>query len=383
MRVVEMEGRGRALIAARAIKPGEVIMSELPLLVYPAAPNSPLHRHCSHCFRSASSFSATAACQTCGAPFCSTDCLSLHETWLCAAVRSLPPQINSDELLFSAAHFLIAALSLPPSAFQTLLSLTSSAAAPGETELRNAATLCSILSFLPPPPCGIPTIISVDLAAALLAFDKRNAFGLMEPVSSLDGERRVRAYAIYPTASLFNHDCLPNACRFDYLDAACVNSCRRSNTSIVVRAIHDIASGREVCISYFPVNWGYRERQRRLLEDYGFVCRCDRCEVEKNWKDNEDEGEDAMEDDMEEEEEEEVGDDDDQEGKDEMEDEGADFPHAYFFVSFVCDRENCGGTLAPLPPSVDGIPSEVMECNVCGRLRKHDDVAGASYMAAD
>ncbi|RZC65926.1 hypothetical protein C5167_009617 [Papaver somniferum] len=44
-----------------------------------------------------------------------------------------------------------------------------------------------------------------------------------------------------------------------------------------------------------------------------------------------------------------------------------DFPHAYFFVKYVCDRDNCG------EPSQDGSPSDVLECNVCGRLRKEED----------
>lgn len=58
----------------------------------------------------------------------------------------------------------------------------------------------------------------------------------------------------------------------------------------------------------------------------------------------------------------------------EAEGEGeSDFPHAYFFMRYMCNMESCGGTLAPLPPSPDGRPSNVMECNVCGCLRNADD----------
>lgn len=176
------------------------------------------------------------------------------------------------------------------------------------------------------------------------------------------GERKVRGYGIYPVASLFNHDCLPNACRFDNVDRA--DGPGGCNTDIVVRAIHEISEGREVCLSYFPVNWGYRERQRRLMKEYGFPCDCDRCNVEKDWKDDEDteemgmgggEGDEKM--------------DEEEEGSDDV-----DFPHAFFFVKFVCDQEDCGGTLAPLPPSPEGMVSDVMECNVCGRLKKDEDV---------
>lgn len=116
------------------------------------------------------------------------------------------------------------------------------------------------------------------------------------------------------------------------------------------------------------MNWSYAERQKRLVEDYGFQCECDRCQVEKNWKDDEEVES------MEEEEEEKEG-----EVMETLEEENGangngDFPHAYFFVRYLCDRENCGGTLAPLPPSPQGTESNVMECNVCGHLRMADDI---------
>lgn len=218
------------------------------------------------------------------------------------------------------------------------------------------------------------------MIVALLSRDKLNAFGLMEPVSSrdggggeVDGERSVRAYGIYPRASFFNHDCLPNACRFDYVDSA-----SDGNADIIVRMIHDVPQGREICLSYFPVNLNYANRQRRLMEDYGFVCDCDRCKVEANWSDEENEHNESGEDD-----------DGDGEGMDEDADEQmsgseagiaeekeTDFPHAYFFIRYMCNRKNCGGTMAPLPPS-NGTPSDVMECNVCGQLRNADEEAEA------
>lgn len=237
----------------------------------------------------------------------------------------------------------------------------------GPSEDANAVFLHSLISSL----CNGESIsFTLELTAALLAKDKLNAFGLMEPFGD-KGERSVRAYGIYPNASFFNHDCLPNACRFDYVDSN--NSADGSNLDVVVRAIHDVSQGREVCLSYFPVNLKYSERQRRLKEDYGFTCTCDRCNVEAYWSDNEEEEEEAMEEDNDE-----LMVDSDigvkEVGEEEEEDE-SDFPHAYFFLRYMCTRENCWGTLAPLPPS-NGAPSSVMECNVCGNLKRNDDGGG-------
>ncbi|MBA0616502.1 hypothetical protein Godav_016545 [Gossypium davidsonii] len=198
----------------------------------------------------------------------------------------------------------------------------------------------------------------------------------MEPISlQQDGERSVRAYGIYPKASFFNHDCLPNACRFDYLDSA-----PAQNTDMIVRMIHDVPVGREICLSYFPVNLNYSARQKRLTEDYGFTCDCERCKVEANWSDNE---ADVIDDNgtVEENEDEEImeEDNDEQMVASEGDEVGeADFPHAYFFVRYMCNRENCWGTLAPLPPSND-VQSKVLECNVCGNHKSEEDISFYSF----
>mgnify|MGYP000559519246 CR=1 FL=1 len=54
---------------------------------------------------------------------------------------------------------------------------------------------------------------SVEFVALLLAKDQRNTFGF-SAVMPESGERQVRAYAMYAQASLINHNCLPNACRY-------------------------------------------------------------------------------------------------------------------------------------------------------------------------
>lgn len=46
----------------------------------------------------------------------------------------------------------------------------------------------------------------------LLALEQRTAYGIMAP-SAEAGRRRVRGGALYATAALLNHDCLPNVAR--------------------------------------------------------------------------------------------------------------------------------------------------------------------------
>ncbi|KAL8144267.1 hypothetical protein V2J09_017299, partial [Rumex salicifolius] len=389
IRVTKIEGKGRALIASQPLKAGQILLRDSPILIYSAfslkqqqGSNSSAFQYCANCFRNLAQGGTCALCSDGGdTVFCSAKCQSValastHTPWVCQALKYLRNctalvDHQSDECHVQA-RYLVAAYNLAmvsPSSFQTLLSLDSGGPTSSDGESSAAMFLHSIISSLPFPE-GV-SAPSIELTTALLAKDKCNAFGLMEPFSE-NKERSVRAYAIYPNASFFNHDCLPNACRFDYLD-----STADGNTDIIVRMIHDVPQGREICLSYFPVNLRYSERQKRLLNDYGFACTCDRCKVEANWSDKEDEDEDEDDEAMEEEDEE--GDDQMMGGSDEdrneiVVDDDNDFPHAYFFLRYMCSKENCGGTLAPVPPA-SGSPSNIMECNMCGTLKNEENEA--------
>lgn len=394
--VKEMQGRGRGMVASQPLKAGQVVLRDSPILLYSALPLIPQSStissspaFCDHCFRTlprpssmeGPSSSSVLCPSCCHHRFCSPKCLSIaqntsHTSWVCQALSHL--RVNSVLLeqpleCQVQVHFLIAAYNLASvslSGFQTLLALHGS---PDDTTIASAQFLHTLISSLFPfAPTSHQNWFSLELTAALLAKDKLNAFGLMQPFSEDNDQRSVRAYGIYPYASFFNHDCLPNACRFDYVDTSAADD--NHNIDIIIRMIHDVPEGREICLSYFPVNENYSSRQKRLMEDYGFTCKCDRCNIEANWSDN-----DIVEDDTEDIEE--------AMDEDQCEDMAAsdtesnpqadnnDFPHAYFFLKFMCDRKNCWGTLAPLPPQGD-TPSNVMECNVCGNLKRDNVLDG-------
>ncbi|KFK40323.1 histone-lysine n-methyltransferase ashr2 [Arabis alpina] len=360
LRVTEIEGRGRSLVSTQSLRAGEVILRESPLLLYSAFPFlSSTSPYCDHCFRSLPS--SPQKCQSCSLVlFCNPNCFSSHSPWLCESLRRLHQSSSSvftNHDLQIQARYLLSAYNLaatsPPN-FQILLSLQGNA----RDSTSDSDFLHTLLSTVCPP---LPVTISPELTAALLVKDKVNGFGLMEPFSVSKECRSVRAYGIYPKVSFFNHDCLPNACRFDYVDSADIG-----NTDIVIRMIHDVPQGREVCLSYFPVNMRYLSRQKRLFEDYGFRCECDRCKVESSWSEGEEDDENDVMDD--------VGDGEEEEMEEEEEvDDEASFPHAYFFVRYMCEKENCFGTLAPLPPKSNDDVSRVLECNVCGSV-KEDEV---------
>lgn len=371
--VAEIEGRGRGLVSTQSLKAGQIVLRDSPILLYSALPFINSSSFCHNCFRK-TMHSSSSICPSCSVAFCSPKCStaaasSSHSPYVCQALTRLlnlnsPDAANLPLDRQLQARFLIAAYNLAvvnPSQFQILLAFQG-------TVTDNDTSAAHYLSSLCPPPAST----TIELTAALLAKDRLNAFGLMEPyIEGQDGRRSVRAYGIYLKASFFNHDCLPNACRFDYVDAAAEN-----NTDIIVRMIHDVPQGREICLSYFPVNYYYSTRQKRLLYDYDFACDCDRCKVEANWSDNDNDDENNEEVMDEDQDEQMVASDDDAEVHGDT-----NFPHAYFFMRYMCDRDNCWGTLAPLPPS-DATPSTVMECNVCGNL-KNDAIGREDTVGMD
>lgn len=46
-------------------------------------------------------------------------------------------------------------------------------------------------------------------------------------------------------------------------------------------ALRDVAAGEELTISYIDEEEAGLEERRRALGEYGFTCRCERCETEE------------------------------------------------------------------------------------------------------
>ncbi|KAJ3708493.1 hypothetical protein LUZ61_012198 [Rhynchospora tenuis] len=348
LRLVQKPDRGRSLVANRLIKPGEVVLVETPLLVYPSNLRFQ-HLFCSRCFHQVPG--EPLRCPTCKvARFCSRQCLSLsHPRLLCHALPSL---ISGNVTSPDDLVFLLAAYSLPATSLLQLLSLHSNSRFPDESIQILHSQLSSFI-----PPQMVPLNFSQETTSSLISKKKTNSLSLITPMETKFDRRGLsgsRAYGIYPWASMINHDCLPNVCRFDYVD----DRDRENNTDAIFRAFHQIKEGSEICISYVGVRRLYRDRQRSLMKDYGFKCKCDRCKIESKWKESQRKLEDEEEEEAGEENEERVA-----EGEgEELDSDDEDFPHAYFYERYMCD---CGGHLAPLPPS-DGSVSDMMECSCCG-----------------
>ncbi|CAE8722614.1 unnamed protein product, partial [Polarella glacialis] len=78
-------------------------------------------------------------------------------------------------------------------------------------------------------------------------------------------------FGLYTTVALTNHSCSPN---IEVVPAV-------YNSDVVGTAQRDIAAGEEITMSYINEDKPRHTRQRSLLKNYGFVCRCARCQAEE------------------------------------------------------------------------------------------------------
>eukprot|EP00965_Chrysotila_dentata_P255565 6212268-Pleurochrysis_carterae.AAC.1 len=69
---------------------------------------------------------------------------------------------------------------------------------------------------------------------------------------------------LYEVISRANHSCSPNAERL-----------LRENHGVELRALRKIAAGEEVTVAYIDLDLPYQERQKHLLQQYGFNCVCE------------------------------------------------------------------------------------------------------------
>eukprot|EP00249_Psilotum_nudum_P008660 c21429_g1_i1 orf=1045-1668(-) len=195
LKVAHLPHRGRALLAAHTLLPGQILLQESPLLYYLEAQAAASKSFCSHCLRCLSQSASASPCLTCqDVLFCTPACAlaasaSSHTPFVCRAFCGLIGCIRDADLQ-TQARYLIAAYNLgvvSPAAFQQLLLLEGEGVVDDNTAVLHSfmrETVQSVRLSMQ----TLPTW-SVELVAALLAKDQRNAFGLMAP-TVLPGQRK-------------------------------------------------------------------------------------------------------------------------------------------------------------------------------------------------
>jgi len=132
--------------------------------------------------------------------------------------------------------------------------------------------------------------------------ERCNCFGIW------DSDDRCLGAALYPTASFFNHSCIPNSSR--YVDV---------NGVVSIKALYPIPANTEITIAYIDVkNRPTKSRVDELKGYYLFECCCPRCMDPTPASDE-------------------------------------------FIHKFICKREGCTGMMV----AAEGRSSKVLRCRTC------------------
>lgn len=107
--------------------------------------------------------------------------------------------------------------------------------------------------------------ISVALVRAVIGKNLTNAFGIWSKPESITGEKDYFGFSVYPSASYFNHSCLPNLNK--------IFEGRR----VIFKAFSDINPGDELCISYIGKPHEDESVRQKYLDEWFFNCLCIKC----------------------------------------------------------------------------------------------------------
>ncbi|XP_065342468.1 SET domain-containing protein SmydA-8-like [Cloeon dipterum] len=258
--VNQNEQLGRFLAAAKDIKEGEIVFRAEPLVSGLQAGCAPL---CLGCYGPLPEVDDPdqLKCPTCGWFLCSDDCIfSLRHQPECeATARSGVPVNITDPHAHDSLYdcvILIRCLMLKvkdPEKWAKLQNMeTLEGTKRPKLQRRKAKALCALLTAR----FGLPA--SQKEMLRLLAVLEVNAYEVRMPTNNVQ--------AVYPIASLPEHNCMPNTFRMFEKDL-----------SVCVRATQDIPKGGHITVTYTDSLWATPERRAHLFFSKHFLCVCNRC----------------------------------------------------------------------------------------------------------
>ncbi|XP_053093469.1 histone-lysine N-methyltransferase SMYD3 isoform X1 [Pangasianodon hypophthalmus] len=251
-------GRGNGLRARTEIKPGQLIYSSQPIAFCVA--QKFLKSTCQTCLCRGESLLRCSQCKS--SRFCSVQCQK--EAWPehkreCKCLQRVYPRVPTDSVRL-VARIIFTLLNDPAADSQELYSITqhqSHLDEMSEEKREGLVQLCSMLklyldSDVPQLPSGLDPM-------SLIARVMCNCFSVS------DGELQDVGLGLYPSMSLLNHDCRPN-CVMMFV-----------GKKLELRAVRRIQPFEELCISYTDILAPRVERRAQLMDQFYFLCQCQRC----------------------------------------------------------------------------------------------------------
>ncbi|XP_011167732.2 SET domain-containing protein SmydA-8 [Solenopsis invicta] len=245
---------GRGLFATRDIQAGELIFTDVPLLMGPRCYNKHLPM-CVVCYKN--NCPLFPCDYGCGLPICSAECenSAMHVQGECQFLREWAPTCGSTwskDLLLVVV--LIRGLALSEEQRTLLYAFECHANLNRNYEIdllkRNVANL--------------PSEEQMKLMQRVCDVFNTNSFEVVVPSRGNDHTMSLRG--LYPMGALQNHCCVPNS-RHHFDD----------QQRLHVSAALPIAAGEEITMSYTDLLWDTSTRRQFLRITKRFSCNCNRC----------------------------------------------------------------------------------------------------------
>ncbi|XP_045451453.1 SET domain-containing protein SmydA-8 [Melitaea cinxia] len=282
--VHKSEELGRYLVAARDLSPGDVVLSELPLIFGPKAMLDPeASMPCVGCYKPVFT-DVGERCSRCGWPVCSGNCPGLndprHHGVECIILSTRPECVldNMAEYYRHDALLPLRCLLLQytdPEKWKTLSEMQShmECRLPG-TEIYDEANEFVveylINSFIDKLDDSTKNKylkdISADLIHVMCGIIDTNALEIRLP----DG---AELNALYPFTCLMEHSCIPNT---KHVFNLCTKD-KNDSYRITVKVVVPIPKGSHIATMYSHALWGTQARRQHLKDTKYFSCTCQRC----------------------------------------------------------------------------------------------------------
>ncbi|XP_011880733.1 PREDICTED: protein msta, isoform B-like isoform X2 [Vollenhovia emeryi] len=246
---------GRGLFAMRDVRAGELIFTDVPLLIGPRCYNKYLPM-CVVCYKS--DCPLFPCDHGCGLPICSTECEDsvVHIQGECWFLKGWTPTCGSTwskDLLLAVVP--IRGLTLSEEQRKLLHAF----------ECHANLTRNYEIDLLKKNVVSLPNEEQLELMRRICGVFNTNSFEVVV-VSSRDQDRTTSLRGLYPMGAFQNHCCVPNT-RHHFDDQQRMH----------VSAALPIAAGEEITMSYTDLLWDTSSRRQFLKVTKRFSCNCNRC----------------------------------------------------------------------------------------------------------
>eukprot|EP01038_Epipyxis_sp_PR26KG_P009505 gene9505-12805_t len=276
--IIEINGKGRGMVASEFIAAGEIISVEPPVSFVIIEPYSEVC--CGFCAKLCIANTVYVINSNDTVKYCSEKCITddyevhKHEMNCLKLLKNITLQfVDLDAIrlviriaIVSSIHQSNPSNGTVSQTTKELVDILQLVTVNNNLEYTNEASLLAdkVFKILK---INKLSSYTVDELKHLLLIMRCNAHRIY------DSNGRILALGLFPLTSMINHSCQPN-CSHSFEFSKNITELK---PKLIIRAMKDIIKGEEIVYSYVPMYQSTEKRQLQLFQLYCFRCDCTRC----------------------------------------------------------------------------------------------------------